>query len=1410
MLERPTTPTFLRIGVLLALGHASLVNAALKPTNAQFDGWDENQLKYENSNVTFKNDGEWTQFFASLAFDRTTVDPEVESLGNVTCASFDTDGDGLTWQDRVDDPSTPDIDERKLTSWAGFITLALSRTDTGYPETLINGFPESRCWELAICDRNNDGAVNNADLTAAPPWDRGTIDITGADQDPDTPGIQPLCLDPNRNTDWGYPEVDTTNSFLTLVTKDATIPCTVGNCAFQVQTELYVSLDRDCDNVRDTGAIGNGPLVDGGTYGYMPAPLPGNSPEVCFFAEGLKPNLHNQPVYTNPLQARFIGGTGNSGEKTVNYKPDVQAGDFGDLDWEVYGTAAHWTSPTTLYLGAVPPDEETTTQTPYDTTGDDTTDTDDEDALSTVQYLRSSGDINVTVRVSGTAANGANLCGWMDLPDTQAGTTPGGSFDPAEEVCITVGPGSCTGTGPYDCQLTFPTFVGKTNAFQTNLRLRTCTDDVCLLSASSTSDDGEVEDWRLTFYPTQAVIGDVSLDSAPVETVLAGLVGDNADSEALLVLLSTWDSAAALSAGGDRASLMGALTGYLDPDGDGQVAVVRWDTLQEKGTVGFYVERRRDGEGWHRVNDGLLQALVYAPQGGEYWLADPAAVAGKTYHYRLVEQEAWGPGSQQTYGPWKLTLGSTKVSSRALPATGRGADEGTEDAEQWAHWRGLGQGYVARMRVVPKPKGDDGLPRQARKKTVGSAQSDALWLRTGDEGLYSIAVSEVAALSRYPQGAIRGKLNSAAAGRLENAGSPVAFHYDGDDDAVYFVGESYKTLFADRNAYRLDLGDAAAGTRMDQANGKAPKAGTPQGAFLDSLTLEQDRMAVLWSLQDEDADYWFWDYLYAGYVNTRALDFDLPGAAAGGQGEVRIQLSGWTDFVKPGNDHKVSARLNGVDIGDPMEWDGFDSAVLKVPLDHSLLLPSGNKLEIVSHYTPGTLNPGQWINRIEVDYWRRYRAQDGQLWLSVDAAGVYAVDGFHGSDIRVIQSPASGKDVWRDDIQVSRAADGSWQATFEAPTAGDYLVVDSTALKVLAGDSVAVDEPSDIAAGGAGAAYLIIAPRAFAGTAEALKTYRSARFGDVRIAWLEDIYDEFAYGLEDPYAIGRFMDQVSAGWSPVPEYVTVVGKGTVDHLDRGGYGDSLVPVLMVWTPWGLAPSDNRYFDSDRDGQSAFAFGRIPVTSDVEGLAYVQKLESFESGLNIAGSDKAVVAADNPDRGGLFHLGADALAEQMTDYSYRVDRFYHTQAAVRSALTDSSTWEAALVAYEGHGSPTQLGDRREKFLASGDVAGLNNQMLPVFAALTCAAGNDSQAGFSSLASTLVSKADGGAIVSLASSGLSFDSDSHALATAFLDSLMGGRESAGAALRQAKQDKAGEVYDYLLDIYQLVGEPAVRLH
>ena len=79
-----------------------------------------------------------------------------------------------------------------------------------------------------------------------------------------------------------------------------------------------------------------------------------------------------------------------------------------------------------------------------------------------------------------------------------------------------------------------------------------------------------------------------------------------------------------------------------------------------------------------------------------------------------------------------------------------------------------------------------------------------------------------------------------------------------------------------------------------------------------------------------------------------------------------------------------------------------------------------------------------------------------------------------------------------------------------------------------------------------------------------------------------------------------------------PRYVVLVGEGSLDYRNLQGYGDCVMPPLMIQGEGGFFPSDNRFADMTGDGLPDMALGRIPVLTAAELSAWVDKILAYEA------------------------------------------------------------------------------------------------------------------------------------------------------------------------------------------------------
>lgn len=360
------------------------------------------------------------------------------------------------------------------------------------------------------------------------------------------------------------------------------------------------------------------------------------------------------------------------------------------------------------------------------------------------------------------------------------------------------------------------------------------------------------------------------------------------------------------------------------------------------------------------------------------------------------------------------------------------------------------------------------------------------------------------------------------------------------------------------------------------------------------------------------------------------------------------------------------------------------------------------------------------------------------------------------------------------------------------------------------------DTPSSLKNKNNNATYLVIAPHSLRAGADALATYRNGM-----VAELQDIYDEFSYGIANPYAIRDFIAYAARNWKTPPRFVALLGKGTYDPKDYLGVHTNLFPILLAPTPDGLFMSDNRYGDFNDDGVPDVALGRISALTNDDVTQYLNKVKAYESSARRP-ANQAVLLADTPGAAGDFTADSTAVAQALTGNGIATTPIYLGNIAVtdaRSLLVSTLTTYpgAGLFNYVGHGGTDQMSDSN---LVSNDnppgtdvLAQLaQGTRPPVLAAFSCSVGDGSNPGWDSLVESLLWSFPGGVVAAFAPTAFSDDAQAHVLNMGLVTAMTGAGAKAtlGEAGIAALADFAAKGgWRYLVDTYSVFGDPGLRI-
>jgi hypothetical protein len=828
------------------------------------------------------------------------------------------------------------------------------------------------------------------------------------------------------------------------------------------------------------------------------------------------------------------------------------------------------------------------------------------------------------------------------------------------------------------------------------------------------------------------------------------------------------------------------ISGFRASRADGGGVLLEWKTASEAGTVGFYVQRW-DGAArrWQRVNRELLVGLLHAPQGGVYRFVDPDASPREPQVYRLVEVEAGG--RRRTYGPFAAPIDWSRPDSNA----------GEVAYERGAH-------PATRHGAASGPAGE---PAGLKGLNV-TASPDGVRLAVSRTGLYALSAADVGTwLGMTADDA--GRAIAKGALSLTRGGRPVAWYPDpvaagtkvrNLGPSLFFYGEVPDSLYTDAGVYRLEKGS---GLLMQEAPaGTAPAA--PGGAFAETRHTERDVFAATVIAPDPESDYWYWEFLQGSdpTYGHRTFTLDAPGFA-GGAGSLTVSLQGATASGVTG-EHHVQVALNGTALGET-SWTGITARQAAFAVPPGALLESGNQVEVTALTGDGAPYSVLYVDSFDLSYPRTFRAIGDTLAFTAGGNAQVTVTGFSAAAVRLldVQDPLHPR--WITGAAIDADGAGGFRLSFVPAGSGKYLAAAPAALATrIAARSWSA--PSLLSTGNR-ADYLVIAPPALRDAAERLANLRRAQGLTALVADLDQIMDTFNGGVSDPHALRAFLTYAHTRWSQGPRYVALAGDGTLDYRNLLGYGDNLVPPLMVQSDGGLFPSDNLLGDVDGDGLPEVAVGRIPVLSAAELDAYTAKLAAYEGAAAASWTGTAVMTADATDRGADFAADSDRIAAQLA--AYTLSRVYLSTtplADARAQLLSALGQGAAFVNYMGHGGLDRLASGG--LLTNGDVPGLTNgERLPVVTAMTCTINRFALPGIPSLGELLVKSAGGGAAAVWGPSGLSTNGEAGLLAERFYhaaDARLGDR-----LLRAIAEFRTLGGNPDLPRIYDLLGDPALRL-
>jgi len=758
---------------------------------------------------------------------------------------------------------------------------------------------------------------------------------------------------------------------------------------------------------------------------------------------------------------------------------------------------------------------------------------------------------------------------------------------------------------------------------------------------------------------------------------------------------------------------------------------IAWQTSFEADNLGFNLYREVGGQrtkiNKHMIAGTGLISKKHDREAGHIYRYNDTADQGVFAQYWLEDIDTAGRHTMN--GPVSAINGVITAAANTTPLAGLG-----EGGSSFNSPDGFGAAHSTAQ--------ESATPDQYKQQLVLAADN-GLKIYVTQEGWQRVTRAAMTAAGFDPGSDSR----SLSLSMLGSEQSIVVD--DGGDgkfdpnDAIEFYGYPLDTPSTGARTYwlRANKGNSNGASRVtvSKVSGGDPITGSVP------FTYEHIERSIFDSLTSDDNIDSFFGTLITSEGGVEPLTVANLDTSYGGNATYEVFVLGGTD-----GQHIIDVNFNGHQLG-TITLGGVDTRTATFTLPHSWLANGTNNVTFTS------LN-GDWdvsiVGRSRLTYQHLLRADNGAFDANVAGGRAITIGGFGANTVRAFDVTDAAHPT---ELQTAVAADpqGGFAATFTSLAGAQRTIMAFDASRLVTPAELAANTPSSWSdtngnsSGAKGPAdFYIVSNKAFIAAAGTLKAVRDKEGTATSIVDVDDLYDEFNFGIRSPQAIRSFF-QLASTWKHAPGAVMLLGDASLDprnYIGTGAY--DYVPTRLVNTTLLRTASDDWFTDFNNDGIADIPIGRIPVRTAAEAQLVLGKITSRGTPSG-AWANNALFVADyttDYDFGGVAKSLVKLLPSSIT--SQTID--FATSSSPHSDIVSSMNNGSLLVTYIGHASVEIWADY---VFASSDASALTNgNRLPVVIGLDCLNGYFHDIFTDSMAEALLKAPNGGAVAVWASSAL----------------------------------------------------------
>ena len=642
----------------------------------------------------------------------------------------------------------------------------------------------------------------------------------------------------------------------------------------------------------------------------------------------------------------------------------------------------------------------------------------------------------------------------------------------------------------------------------------------------------------------------------------------------------------------------------------------------------------------------------------------------------------------------------------------------------------------------------------------------------------------------------------------ENGTIPIRFVGEMDnsfDEGDYFEfygkrhsGETdYYDDYTSENVYVLKLTDHL-GSRMAVENGgllvtDESQYTIPQ-SYKQTLHFEKEYIynplgAQFYYLDDYGIsdfykeDLYFWDKIDSPNLKIYSFELQYPHNIGIKYYDAKVSLFGST-YSENLNviNHHATVRINSELIDDEY-WSGQTEKIFinQSGIPNDRLNDGINYLYVSLPGIPGVENEQVLMNYFEISYWREYRTNEDFIkftWPQDKPFGLFQFElaNFSSPDISVYKIGSS----IMENVEIKsfyEAGGAPYYASFQDSVLSadiEYYAVTESQKKLplqirpnilpqLSTNSYSLLDPSN------SADLLIITASRFVNSEGTLlfKQIWEEQGHTVEIIDLQDIYDEFNFGIESAEAIKDFLSYVYNNWSsPYLTHVLLLGDGISDERDNSPQREfNIIPIHKIWAQeLGAIASDNWYACIVGDDVVPdIALSRITVWKEEQILDMAEKTQHYLDNPNFNDLWHSCVTfcagGKDTDEHADFAFQSERIIKTWIPPDFNVKRIYTRLDYLPSEFSgntiklkntiDNGT---IYVQFMGHGSGHQWADYN--LFTIDDIPTLNNDNYPLVVSLSCYASAFNHSQINSISEKLLMTPNRGGISTIGFTGFGY--------------------------------------------------------